>query len=104
MNGRFTFLFLVTLVIGLFLFQACKKYYFRSNYTDVNTFIHESQNIKTKPFLKAHTKNGDVYIYSDTWDIDTLAGKINGFGKKYDFNRTEVFSGFLSCLPFVARQ
>jgi hypothetical protein len=96
MNGRFTFLFLVTLVIGLFLFQACKKYYFRSNYTDVNTFIHESQNIKTKPFLKAHTKNGDVYIYSDTWDIDTLAGKINGFGKKYDFNRTEVFSGFLS--------
>lgn len=96
MNRRFTLPFLFILVVGMILFQACKKYYFRSNYTDVNTFIHETQNIKTKPFLKAHTKNGDVYIYTDTWDIDTIAGKINGFGKKYDFNRIEVYSGFLS--------
>lgn len=96
MNHRSIFKLIVVLIIGMLFFQACKKYYFRSNYNDVNTFIHLTENIKSKPFLKAHVKNGDVYIFSDTWDIDSTAGRISGFGKVYNFNRIETHSGFLS--------
>jgi len=91
----FYILTITTLIIGI---QACKTYYFRSNYKDVNSLIHETQNLKTKPFLKAHLKNGDVCILKDSWKIDTTLNIVSGNGTQYDFNRKQIFQGSISVL------
>ena len=97
-NTRFNKLtiYLVVLVIGLLTIQACKTYYFRSNYQDANKLLHETQNVKTKPYLKAHLKNGDVCILKDSWHVDTIQYLISGNGSRYDFNRIRVFEGKFS--------
>jgi len=87
--------------LGLFIFgmgaiQACKSYHFRSNYKDVNSLMHESKNLQTKLFLKAHLKNGDICILQDSWTIDTLSNSVLGNGTQYDFNREISFKGPLS--------
>ncbi len=83
----------IVTVIGV---QACKTYYFRSNYADANRLLHETKNLETKPFLKAHLKNGDVLILYDSWKVDTLRNIITGNGLRYDFNRQEKFNGPLT--------
>ncbi len=77
---------------------SCNTYYheFRSNYSDANEFIHQSANLQTKLFLKAHLKNGDVYILRDTWTVDTLSNKVMGEGSRFDFNRKLVYQGSVS--------
>lgn len=89
---------LTSLVIGLITIQACKTYYFRSNYQDANKLLHETQNIQTKPYLKAHLKNGDVCILMDSWQVDTVSNLLTGNGTKYNFNRAKVFEGAISIL------
>ena len=83
----------IVTVIGV---QACKTYYFRSNYADANRLLHETKNLETKPFLKAHLKNGDVLILYDSWKVDTIRNIITGNGLRYDFNRQEKFNGPLT--------
>jgi hypothetical protein len=73
--------------------QSCKTHYFRSNYKEANKLLHESNNLKTKPFLKAHLKNGHVCILEEKWEIDTTTNVVSGWGKDYDFNRKLVFHG-----------
>ena len=84
------------LVITVVILNACKIYYFRSNYKDVNYLLHETKNIQTKPFLKSHLKNGNVCVLKDSWQIDTIKNIVIGYGIQYDFNRREIFSGTLS--------
>lgn len=93
--NKFT-IYLVVLIIGLLTIQACKTYYFRSNYQDANKLLHETHNINTKPYLKAHLKNGDVCILKDSWQVDTIQNLVSGNGIRYDFNRTKVFEGKIS--------
>lgn len=81
----------LTTTIGVF--QACKSYYFRSTYDDANALIHATSNLKEKPFLKAHLKNGDVSIFNDKWSVDTLDNTISGNGNSYDFNRKSIYEG-----------
>ncbi len=82
------------LLMFCFAFMACSpSFYFRSNYSDVNTLLHEPANLKTKPFLKAHLKNGDVCILRDTWSVDSAKNYIVGFGTRFDFNRNKMFEG-----------
>lgn len=88
--------YLVIIVIGMLTIQACKTYYFRSNYKDANKLLHETENIRTKPYLKAHLKNGDVYILKNSWKIDTLQNLVSGKGSHYDFNRTLLLKGEIS--------
>jgi len=85
-----------TLIIGIVLIQACKSYYFRSNYQDANKLLHDTKNIRTKPFLKAHLKNGDVCILEGTWQVDTVQNIVSGKGLRYDFNRTQTYAGNMS--------
>lgn len=77
-------------IIGI---QACAKYYFRSNYKDANSLIHGTENLQTKPFLKAHLKNGDICILKESWEIDSVSNIVSGDGTKYDFNRKLIFQG-----------
>ena len=68
-------------------------YYFRSNYNDINRLIHEEKNLQTRPFLKAHLKNGGVVILRDTWSVDSTQRFISGNGTSYDKRRIKVSEG-----------
>lgn len=54
---------------------------------EANQLIHATENIKKKPFLKAHMANGDVAILKDTWIIDSLQQTVSGTGDWYDLHR-----------------
>ncbi len=94
-NKKAAFYFLL-IVSSVLVIQACTKFYFRSNYTDANKLLHETKNIVTKPFLKAHLKNGDVWILKNTWQVDTVQNLVTGFGVRYNFNRTKAEEGLAS--------
>jgi hypothetical protein len=87
---------LSVVLITLLTIAACstKTYNFRSNYKEANQFIHESNNLKTKLYLKAHLKNGDVCIFKDSWYVDTLANIVSGEGHNFDFNRKRISEGY----------
>ena len=96
MQFRKPIIYLVALVSVLVTLQTCKTYYFRSDYQDANKLLHSTENIKTKPFLKAHLKNGDICILKDTWQVDTIGNYVSGNGSRYDFNRNRITEGDLS--------
>ncbi|MBK7465388.1 MAG: hypothetical protein IPJ43_00485 [Saprospiraceae bacterium] len=52
-----TLVFSVTLFLAILGIGSCTIHYFRSNYKDANTLLHETQNGPTKLYLKAHLKN-----------------------------------------------
>jgi hypothetical protein len=91
MNNKTLF---YTLVIVLVI-QSCATYYFRSNYKDANSLMHETVNMQTKPFLKAHLKNGDVCILRNFWKVDSSLNIVRGKGTRYDFNRKLIFKGII---------
>ncbi len=86
-----TFILAVTILL-----TACNSYSFKKNYTNVNDFIHAPENVTSKAFLKAHHKNGSVYILRNTWKIDTTSNMITGNGSLYDYNRRLLHNGDLS--------
>lgn len=92
------FFYILTVVIVIIAIQSCATYFFRSNYKDTNSLIHETNNIQTKPYLKAHLKNGDVCILSDSWAVDTVSNVLTGNGTQYNFNRAKVSEGAISIL------
>ena len=89
---RYSFMVILCLV-GLY---SCSSFQFRSNYRDTNTLLHETENLQTKPFLKAHLKNGDVCIFTDHWIVDQSTNILSGIGHRYDFNRNSKYSGPVS--------
>lgn len=89
-------IYILTITTATFGIQACKTYYFRSNYKDTNSLIHATNNIQTKPYLKAHLKNGDVCILRDSWIVDTITNVLTGTGTKYNFNRIKISEGSIS--------
>lgn len=95
MTKKFIF-YILTVVIVIIVIQSCATYYFRSNYKDTNSLIHGTKNLQTKPFLKAHLKNGDVCILKDSWKIDTTLNIVSGNGTQYDFNRKQTFQGSIN--------
>jgi hypothetical protein len=88
--------YLLTLAAVIITIQSCATYYFRSTYKDANSLIHQTKSLQTKPFLKAHLKNGDICILKDSWKVDTIINIVSGNGTKYDFNRKNVFEGAIS--------
>ncbi len=88
---KLLFAIIISISIG-----ACATYNFRNTYKNANQLIHEHSNVNTKPFLKAHIKNGDVCILNEDWNIDTINNKVIGFGTQYDFNRKKTYQGQLS--------
>ena len=82
-----------TFLAAILTLQACRIYHFRSDYQDANKLLYETDNLETKPFLKAHLKNGDVIILTDTWEVDTTLDILSGKGSKYDYNRKKVYEG-----------
>jgi hypothetical protein len=81
------------LLFSILVALSCTKHYFRSNYKEANQLLHSTDTLKTKPFLKAHLKNGDICILTDQWRVDTVANFLNGRGQRYDFNRKKIYDG-----------
>jgi hypothetical protein len=76
------------------LFHACKTTSVnRNSYRSANALIHQTEQLKTKPFLKAHMKNGDVFILTESWELDTAHLLVLGSGTRYDLNRAKVKEG-----------
>jgi len=96
MNIKLPLINLVFLMLLIGLHSCSEPYHFRSNYKSVNSLIHETDNIKTKPYLKAHLKNGDICILRDSWKIDTISNVIKGNGTTFDFNRSKTHQGYVS--------
>jgi len=89
---------LMAFVILIMVVVTCnpKPYFFRDNYKNSNSLIHETENLQEQTFLKAHLKNGDVYILRDTWEVDTILNLVEGFGSGFDFNRKKISEGKIS--------
>jgi hypothetical protein len=82
-------LLLFSIVVAL----SCNKHYFRSNYKNANSLLHNTRNLKEKPFLKAHLINGDICILKDQWKVDTIGQRLTGNGTRFDFNRQKRYDG-----------
>jgi hypothetical protein len=65
-----------------------KDYNFRKIYYSHNELIHHTSRLQTLPYLKAHHKDGSVYIFEDKWETDSI--HLKGMGTYYDFKRTVV--------------
>ena len=70
-----------------------KPYFFRNNYKSANSLLHETKNLQEDIFLKAHLKNGEVYILKDSWEVDTTENKLLGIGISFDYNRNKISEG-----------
>jgi len=84
------------LCLALVMITCARQYGFRRNYSTANALLHDDQNLATKPFLKAHLKNGDICILRDTWNVDTVYQFLVGDGDRYDFNRNNIQKGRLT--------
>lgn len=89
---------IVLLTLAAFtLLQSCKTSTVnRSSYQNVNAFVHSTSQLNTKPFLKAHMKNGEIFILTEAWEIDTVQQRILGSGNRYDLNRKLLKEGIHS--------
>ncbi len=89
-----TVLFLVFLSIA-FIFACKSNYFFRSNYTDATSLLHSAEKLPAIPYLKVHMRNGDVYVLSSNWQVDTTNNSISGGGQVFDYTRRLVNQGAL---------
>ncbi|MBK9291369.1 MAG: hypothetical protein IPM52_07065 [Bacteroidetes bacterium] len=83
---------LPTLVL-IALLTGCSNYQFRSSYRSANALLHDMKKSDGQPFLKAHHVSGNVYVLTQEWQIDTMAGLVRGYGTLYDFNRNMLRRG-----------
>lgn len=83
----------VAIVSVIVLVYACNTIYFRSAYTNHMQFLHRSDNLHNQHFLKAHLRNGDVWVFQTDWTTDHSRNYVIGRGIKYDFNRNKIDSG-----------
>jgi hypothetical protein len=91
------FIQIIQVLMAILVMHSCiTPSRFRSNYANLNNLIYETRNLNTKPFLKSHMKNGEVYIITDTWEIDTVSNIINGTGSRYNYNRKMLLEGPVS--------
>jgi len=84
------------LVVSIIACKSIKHYQFREQYLSHNELIHISNDSLKKPYLKAHLKNGEVYILDDKWSLDTIQNIISGHGNHYDFTREILQTGVLN--------
>ncbi len=94
---------LLAIAIGIILLaSACKSlvnsYNFKQNYKSVNEVLHHQDSVTVATFLKAHMKNGDVYIIKDKWELDTEEDIIIAKSSHYDFQR-EIQSNGMAFIP-----
>ena len=83
------------ILLGLLVFASCQRYFFRNSYDEANIFLNRTKDSQEKSFLKAHLKNGEVYLWNVDWKIDTVKNVIVGKGAHYNTYRKLVKEGYL---------
>lgn len=72
---------------------------YRLHYKSYNDLIHASTGTEVKnEYLKAHMKNGDVYLYAEGWNTDNETRYLEGECKGFDANRYLFHSGYKKIL------
>ncbi|QNH62955.1 hypothetical protein [Hymenobacter sediminicola] len=91
--SRFRFLTLaaVALLAGLVSCHYYLDHHFRATYQDANALLHASA--RQKPYLKAHLRNGSVYVFDSLWQYVAGTDVVSGNAVRYDFNRREQSRG-----------
>ncbi|HRI00184.1 MAG TPA: hypothetical protein PK006_03955 [Saprospiraceae bacterium] len=59
-------------------------------YTSQNELLSREKDNPEKPFVKLHLKDGDVVIFEQHWQFDSVQSRIIGYGQRYDFNRKVI--------------
>lgn len=90
--GRLLFLTVIT-ILFLTISYSCVK---RQKRAMILPEEIETLNVDN-PYLKAHMKNGDVYIFN-SWQLSDDEKKIKGQGERQNFNREIIESGDLVLL------
>jgi hypothetical protein len=86
-----TVIFLLVIMV-----QSCSKsVLIRDNYYDVNSLIHNTNQINDEVYLKAHMKNGDVYVFPNEWQLEPNEDVVIGKATQYDPYRKELNRGIL---------
>lgn len=79
------------LFLSFLLFASCSgTKILRNNYTQANDLLYAEAANGQVDFLKAHTFQGDLYIFSGTWGIDTVRGVLTGQADHFNANRKLV--------------
>lgn len=64
----------------------------RSNYATANELLYTEAANDQEDFLKAHTVDGELYIFNRGWQIDTINGLLKGKADHYNYNRKKIGS------------
>lgn len=83
----------IIITLCLFTFLSCTNLSTRKNYKEHNKLLHDEYYLGQRAFLKAHLSNGDIVVYDNKWNIDTIKKTLTGNGKLYDFNRNVLSTG-----------
>jgi hypothetical protein len=87
-------IFLILLFLSTFM--SCHKKIYRLGYDNSEALLTETERMPDKPYLKAHARNGDVYILGDDWTVDTVQNLVSGRGIQYNAQRVKKEEGNLS--------
>ncbi|OFY66042.1 MAG: hypothetical protein A3H98_11605 [Bacteroidetes bacterium RIFCSPLOWO2_02_FULL_36_8] len=92
MDNQLSFKKIILIAINFVFLTSCyiQGPLIRSHYENVNKLIHGTQGIYTKPFLKAHLKNGQICIFDSTWSVDKDRNNILGVAVRYDLRRKKM--------------
>jgi hypothetical protein len=95
---RKLFIGLSVIASAIAMVYACNTIYFRSAYTNHMQFLHSTKYLNQQLFLKAHMRNGDVWVFETHWKTDPGQVHVVGYGTLYDFNRNRIDSGIAKIL------
>lgn len=82
----------------IFLLTHCasvKQSDLKNNYKSLNSLLLNSGDPDSRPFLKAHMKNGNVILITQNWKIDTNVYAIHGYGRVYNIDRVLVQEDYI---------
>lgn len=86
--------FLIVLVSVLI--SSCSFSMIRSTYDNSSSLVAATKGVKAKPSLKLHMKNGGVYVFDKTWEVDSTILKVKGLGMQFDLSRNFINQGTLT--------
>ena len=90
---RNSIILLAIIAVVIALVNACNTVYFRSAYNNHMQFLHSTRFLHEQQFLKAHLRNGDVWVFETDWTTDSGEKYVIGKATRYDFNRNRIDSG-----------
>jgi hypothetical protein len=94
---------ILVISMGVLLAPGCRSYYFRNQYRSTGELANGIRDVQPQPYLKAHMKNGNLFVVKDAWLVDTVGNTVSASGIQYDYNRNKIREGeFVISIDSVA--